>query len=178
MEANPMLTDTQVCINCQNIAKPNELYCPHCGYILPYALNDLSRTVSFGELDRRTADLQWGTGFFHQQARLYLHLEEAREQGYLDVIEIPLERLSATLGRGVADDEVKVDLTPLGALALGISRRHARIDLLRDVLRVTDLGSVNGTFLNRVRLVPNTSYTLRNRAVLQLGNMVMRVQFM
>jgi pSer/pThr/pTyr-binding forkhead associated (FHA) protein len=73
---------------------------------------------------------------------------------------------------------VDVDLTPFGAATLGVSRRHIVIERVREVLHVTDLGSNNGTHLNRERLVPHTPYTLRNRAVLELGKLILRVQYM
>jgi pSer/pThr/pTyr-binding forkhead associated (FHA) protein len=72
---------------------------------------------------------------------------------------------------------VDVDLTPFGAKDLGVSRRHLRINRLRDSIRITDLGSSNGTFLNRDRLTPFVAYLLRNRAVLRLGKMILRVRF-
>jgi pSer/pThr/pTyr-binding forkhead associated (FHA) protein len=44
-------------------------------------------------------------------------------------------------------------------------------------LQIVDLNSSNGTFLNRDRLVPQVPHMLRNRAVLQLGRMMLRVKF-
>jgi pSer/pThr/pTyr-binding forkhead associated (FHA) protein len=48
---------------------------------------------------------------------------------------------------------------------------------VRDFLQVVDLDSSNGTFLNRTPLLIEVGYTLRNRAILQLGHMILRVQF-
>jgi hypothetical protein len=48
---------------------------------------------------------------------------------------------------------------------------------MHDIIQVTDMASINGTYLNRERLVAGVPYTLRNRAVLQLSKMILRVQF-
>jgi len=84
---------------------------------------------------------------------------------------------SLVIGRSVGSETVNVDLTPFSALELGVSRRHVRIDRIQDGLQVVDLESANGTYLNRTRLVPGIPHILRNRAVIQLGKLVMRVQF-
>ncbi len=93
------------------------------------------------------------------------------------IIPVPQYSPSVILGRSVPGAPVDVDLTPFKAAELGVSRRHARVDRIRDALQVTDLGSSNGTYLNRDKLTIDVPRTLRNRAVLQLDDMVLRVQF-
>ncbi len=152
---------------------PSELYCKHCGCILPHVVsNDATSTNLFRGQQNRTVDLRWGTGYFHFRARLFLRFLDS------DVVfPVPLNGPSVVLGRSISGAPVDVDLSPFRAAQLGVSRRHARIDRIRDALQITDLGSSNGTYLNRDKLVTGTPHTLRNRAVLQLGDMVVRVQF-
>jgi pSer/pThr/pTyr-binding forkhead associated (FHA) protein len=70
-----------------------------------------------------------------------------------------------------------VNLTPDGGLEQGVSRRHARI-LTRDgSLVIEDLGSINGTLVNGKRLVPYLPEPLHHGDQLQIGKLMMVVQF-
>jgi hypothetical protein len=169
-------TTNQTCVNCHTVCGLDELYCRQCGYILPYAMNSSkgeTHTQLLGSIQGQAADLQWGTGYFHHRAKLFLRPEENDL-----AIPVPIQGRYVIIGRaGNKSDEPHVDLSPFGALTMGVSRRHIRIDRIQDYLQITDLESANGTYLNRNRLVPGVASTLRNRAVLQLGQMVLRVQF-
>jgi len=67
--------------------------------------------------------------------------------------------------------EVLFDLAPLGGYARGISRRHAVIQRTKHGYEILDLGSVNGTWLNDERLVPQKYYPLASGSHLRLGSM-------
>ncbi len=160
-----------VCLNCNTRYRPEDLYCGVCGCILPHAL-DTERTFRITANQDEPLDLKWGTGYFHVHARLFLH-PETGEQAIPVLFKSPL----VILGREVNNEPVDIDLTAVGGLTLGVSRRHAQIHRLRDSLQITDLNSSNGTLLNRTRLIPGKPYPLRNRGILQLGKLVLRVQF-
>jgi pSer/pThr/pTyr-binding forkhead associated (FHA) protein len=68
-----------------------------------------------------------------------------------------------------------LDLSPFGARDAGVSRRHAKIVFQDGALHICDLGSVNGTRLNGVKLPPNQLYRLNNGAKLECGNLRMTV---
>ena len=163
----------QVCVNCKTICDSNDLYCGACGRILPHAAGvNLKEITSLVRGQAGSADdLLWGTGFFHPLARLFMRLENDI------VIPIPIGATSVILGRRTSEGAVDVDLTPYNGKGLGVSRQHTRIERGRDVLRIVDLDSSNGTFLNRQRLEPGVPHILRNRAVLQMGKLIMRVQY-
>ena len=163
---------THRCVNCNMPYQKDDLYCVQCGYILPHALDVSDQTRSFGSEQNRNVDLQWGTGYFHFRAKLFLHLA-----GTDIVLPVPLHSRSVVVGRTTESGTVDIDLTRFDAVTLGVSRRHVRIDRQEDYLQVTDLESANGTFLNRERLAPGVSHRLRNRAVLQIGRMIWRIQF-
>lgn len=170
MSAQDNTTTEQFCANCKTPFTTNELYCTTCGYILPHTFN--SSTVYLDKKQSKAVDLQWGTGYFHNRAQLFLRLSETQQ-----IIKVPLRKPAVTLGRSVDADDTHLDLTPFGAFNLGVSRRHAAIYWMDDELLISDLESANGTYLNRTRLVPGDRHILRNRAVLQLGQMILRVQF-
>ncbi len=64
-----------------------------------------------------------------------------------------------------------VDLSPYDAESFGISRHHAALIAEGNQLKVMDLGSGNGTYLNGARLVPNEAVPLRRQDHLQLAKM-------
>jgi len=69
-----------------------------------------------------------------------------------------------------------LDLTPDGAVAMGVSRSHARITSDETGSYVEDLNSLNHTHLNRERLVPHQPRALRAGDELQLGRLAIRVE--
>ncbi len=71
-----------------------------------------------------------------------------------------------------------VDLTLFKAMALGVSRLHARIDIHKNLLRITDLGSLNGTSLNGFLLTPHQPRILRDADEILLGSLMLQVSFL
>jgi hypothetical protein len=73
--------------------------------------------------------------------------------------------------------EALLDLSPAGAYSQGLSRRHAVIRRTEHGYEILDLGSVNGTWLNDERLVPQKYYPLPNGSHLRLGRMRLFVRY-
>ena len=73
----------------------------------------------------------------------------------------PLDKTLITIGREDNND------ISLGGTA--VSRHHARIEKRNDEWHVIDLGSTNGTFLAKERLVANIDYTWQSGHPLQVG---------
>lgn len=95
-----------------------------------------------------------------------------------DAITVPGPAIEAvTLGRVDPNSRYQpdVDLTAFSGQDLGVSRRHAVLVMLHDTVRVIDLGSMNGTYLNGERLVPNNAYVLRQDDELGLANLTLQV---
>jgi pSer/pThr/pTyr-binding forkhead associated (FHA) protein len=64
-----------------------------------------------------------------------------------------------------------LDLSPMGGYGRGVSRRHVVILRAKQGYEILDLGSVNGTWLNDERLVPQKNYQLASGSHLRLGSM-------
>jgi len=64
-----------------------------------------------------------------------------------------------------------LDLSPMGGYGQGVSRRHVVILRGKQGYEILDLGSVNGTWLNDERLVPQRNYPLASGSHLRLGTM-------
>ncbi|MDK1081459.1 MAG: FHA domain-containing protein, partial [Anaerolineae bacterium] len=67
--------------------------------------------------------------------------------------------------------EYLVDLTPLDAINLGISRVHAMIRETKDGYQIIDMESSNGTWLENERLVPKKIYPLESGSRIRLGRL-------
>jgi pSer/pThr/pTyr-binding forkhead associated (FHA) protein len=84
-----------------------------------------------------------------------------------------------TIGRSDLDSGFRpdFDLARYGARKRGVSRKHARLHLLRGSLYVTDLDSPNGAFLNGQRLPPHEPHILISGDNLELGRLGIRIQY-
>jgi hypothetical protein len=68
-------------------------------------------------------------------------------------------------------DQSFVDLRPYGAFEHGVSRRHAMIRRTGESYDIIDLGSTNGTWLAKQRIIPNRPYELVNGSRIFLGRL-------
>lgn len=84
-------------------------------------------------------------------------------------LEIQVHRVPFTIGKntGVVDAALSYNQA--------ISRLHCRITKLNGRYQITDLGSVNGTFVNGGRLTPNLPYQIENGDTVLLANSSFRV---
>jgi len=96
-----------------------------------------------------------------------------------DDVEVPLTKEEVSIGRldPASGSFPDVDLTSYGGLEGGVSRRHANIIRRGSEVFIEDLGSINGTFLNRKKLTPYLPEALKNGDELRLGKLVLRVSF-
>lgn len=81
------------------------------------------------------------------------------------------------LGRFQENSDTELDLTPFGALKHGVSRHHAKLLMQDERLYILDLGSSNGTYVRRERLIPNVLTLLRTGDEVLLGRMRMQILF-
>jgi hypothetical protein len=154
------------CPFCNNVYPENTLFCEECGsYLAPgngQATDPLTGPIT-GETER---DQIGKTSF----KTLILAVEDGGR------IELPLSK-EVVLGRLDASRAVfpDVDLTNEQGMEKGVSRRHARISRREDQVFIEDLNSLNGTFLNATRLVPELPYPIKDGDQVQLGKLMLTV---
>lgn len=78
---------------------------------------------------------------------------------------------SLIIGRSHGHSRTDIDLGPHGAEASGISRRHARLIRQGQTWLIDDLGSLNGTYLNDVKLYPGSPVPLTNNDVIRCSKL-------
>jgi len=94
-------------------------------------------------------------------------------------VKIPLTKEEVSLGRldPASGSFPDVDLGNYGGAELGISRHHVNIVRRGSAVFIKDLGSSNGTFLNRKKLKPYLLEALKDGDELHLGKLALRVGF-
>lgn len=80
-----------------------------------------------------------------------------------------------TMGRGGQGIILDIDLSEYHGWMLGVSRKHAEIIFDSGQYYLADLGSTNGTFLNRTKLRPMEHYPLASSDQIRMGHFLMVV---
>ncbi|HEX3051843.1 MAG TPA: FHA domain-containing protein [Aggregatilineaceae bacterium] len=114
---------------------------------------------------------RFGTSFMGRQQKLVLYIR-------ITALQVPLKR-ELLVGRADSEcgEPVDVDLTPFRARSLGVAYQHLLISRGLDGLKVADLNSMSGSYLNGARLLPYQTRFLHDGDDLRLGQLVMRVSF-
>lgn len=80
-------------------------------------------------------------------------------------LENNLQRPALKIGRHVSNDIILADAS--------VSRQHTEIEVRAEGLLVRDLGSSNGTYINRAKLTTDVPAFLQLGAELRIGNVIM-----
>ncbi len=163
------------CPYCQTEHLENTLVCDVCGsYLLEGNVTE-THVLAVAEatwMEREEASEAPGAGSISPLGLKLTILDSGRD------VEVPLTR-EVNIGRldSTSGWFPEVDLTNDGGLEKGVSRHHAKITRRGREVFIEDLGSVNGTFLNRKMLIPYLPRTLKSGDELQLGTVILRVSF-
>lgn len=166
-----------VCPNCRQEAMEGAFFCDECGTrLVPqsgFSTQNIQRSPETSALDSVFID----TAIPKTQpqvpavASISLHM-----LNYGKIV--PLEgREEFTIGRETKGQPVvpDVDLTPYDAYQAGVSRLHAAIKIDRGQVSLVDLGSVNGTSINEVRIPPNVYRLLKHGDMIALGRLKIQI---
>ena len=164
------------CRCCGTTYVANTLFCSECGAYLPE--DDQVRTDPLG-----TGEMGWvGTD---EESREHLAQQGSGPLGVRLHISESGREIVASLTKAVhlgrldpaSDIFPEIDLSEDGGSRKGVSRRHARILKREGTVMVEDLGSINGTFINGRRLAPYQAEALRDGDQLQLGKLLIEIEF-
>jgi hypothetical protein len=163
------------CPNCQTEHPESTLFCEECGsYLLGGAQKE---TVPLAVTEVTWMERGEGVEALEVEGIFPLGLKLTIPDGGRSV-ELPLTK-GVNIGRldPTSDSFPDVDLTSDGGLEKGVSRHHTKITRRGNEVFVKDLGSINGTFLNRKKLTPYLPQALKSGDELQLGQLKLRVSF-
>lgn len=154
------------CPFCNSTYPENTLFCEECGSYLSPGNGQATDPLS-GQGKQETESGKPGSGPFKT---LKLTIEDG------GTIELPLSK-EVILGRLDPSRAIfpDVDLSSDEGIDKGVSRRHARITKREGQVFIEDLNSLNGTFLNATRLVPELPYPLKNGDQVQLGKLIVTI---
>jgi hypothetical protein len=163
------------CPTCKYKNEASATVCVYCGSSLETQDDDLSTT--------RNVDMRTSTLHDIPQEILARMFEPPRQGIAIYTVDsdkqILQEEKEFVLGRKMTGElsESFVDLRPFGADENGVSRRHAMIRRIGAAYEIVDLGSTNGTWLEKQRMVPNRPYPLNSGAVIFLGRLQLLVVY-
>jgi pSer/pThr/pTyr-binding forkhead associated (FHA) protein len=145
------------------------MHCPECGFVNVEGANYCQKCGAF--LPETTEDEGGNTTAAYQ-------LDESGDLRPVDVDEVAAEGATLAIRSGggragevfeIKDERTQIGRSPDAQVFLDdvtVSRNHALLVRRRDGLYVDDLGSLNGTYVNRRRI---ESHKLANGDELQVG---------
>lgn len=167
------------CPVCRYKNEPTATVCAYCGSPLEYSQVSPTTTRRVNRKEEEATVLPQAV---EEALKKTFNPPEEGIAIYVKDYAAPVETLKLDefiLGRHVSDEveQAFVDLKPFGGYENGVSRRHARIRRTDHGFEILDLGSSNGTWMNKKRLVPDQPYLLENGAQVFLGRLQIFVIF-
>lgn len=188
------------CQICQTDNLDSSQYCDECGTVLNKTKSKSKKKVDSGSFQTRASDSPMfqsanvtSLGIPPIEEELKLEDSQAAEEedngnikgthaflvierGEAVGTEFPLSTEESNIGRWDADNGIfpDVDLDAFDTEAK-VSRRHARIIFQNNRYMIEDLGSTNGTFINRGRrLIPGNPHILNDGDEIIVGKTFLR----
>lgn len=162
------------CPSCHTKTRAREVFCYNCGQMLQ---NEAGK-VDTKQFKAATSEL-FSEDYFGMDSILVL---SSRSTPRHIEMRPQLSRREITLGRkgDAASMSPDIDLSPLQASDLGVSRLHLAIifDEASTTVQTHDLGSANGSYLNNQKLHPNERRVLRHGDQLRLAKLTLKINFL
>ena len=163
------------CSVCQAEHPENTLFCDECGSYLQGGNQKETDPLAAAEVTwmEREETIEVPEEEVVSPVSLKLSIPDSGRD-----VELPLTK-EVNIGRldPASASFPDIDLTSDGGLEKGVSRRHAKITRRGSEVFIEDLGSINGTFLNRKKLTPYFPQALKTGDELHLGKLILRVSF-
>lgn len=148
----------KICPNCAYRNREGYMFCEDCG-------EDLTLVESIEPAPMQAATVAEATVVLRiHQTNKHLVLEPGKQ---------------TTLGRYDQHRERQpdLDLGPYNALELGVSNIHVMIEHSEAGVKIMDMGSTNGTYVNGRRLMPDNFYILQSGDEIRMGKLTAFIHF-
>ncbi len=157
-----------VCPHCGKKNRVGEVICHACGHMLKPSRAS-TRALPIDEVD----DGRKGTAHFGRFSRICLYVAGSTE---------PIELEPSTeivIGRSTSDSALRpdVDLASYQGEDMGVSRLHATLKRQENTVSITDLGSLNHTYINGQLLHPQEVRVLYDGDEVRLGRLAIQIKF-
>jgi hypothetical protein len=147
----------------------SDLYCYSCGTLLiaPGATHQISDTQPM-------EGSQPDPAHFGPDMVLYVQVRGARQ-----MIRLQPRGDEIVIGRQSSDSVMlpDIDLSPFQADTQGVSRLHAGLRRQENTLVISDLGSLNHTYINGQKLHQHEVRVLHDGDELRFGSLMVRIYF-
>jgi hypothetical protein len=188
MTSNPEPKDQLTCPVCGRDNRAGTQICRYCGSLIGTAgrSSPMTRALRTGTrqlqedaarvLDSQPAEKPDGSNNYQTGMSLKLQVEGTPKS---IVITPDMLKEQVIIGRRdpITEQSPPVDLDDFAGYRMGVSRKHAILELLNGNLMVSDLGSSNGTYLNGKRLPMRQPQVVINGDMIRLGQIAITVQF-
>lgn len=166
--ANAPSQQPHVCSNCGTANRPGEILCAKCGQALQGGI------ANPGSTHRLATHNGHDNTFFDDQTVLALRVEGAD-----NVIRLRPSRGEVVIGRRSPESVMipDVDLAQYNAESKGVSRLHAALQRHETTLVLTDMGSLNHTYINGQRVHAHEVRVVHDGDQLQFGQLRVNVYF-
>jgi hypothetical protein len=152
------------------------LVCPHCEYVNPNRATFCQRCGK-GLDDTATLPLLKKAGWQGRDDERLVHtVTFLTEEESFTISLQPDERLILGRQAPYMIQSLDLDLGRFNGAEQGISRIHAVIECTAEGIQLSDLGSRNGTFVNRERLAPFNPQLLQDGDNIAFGHLMMTVR--
>jgi hypothetical protein len=163
------VTAASMCPLCGQLYRPGELVCPNCG--LAFSPRGKTRLIELADIAPNPVNRRLYAGLVTGPKPVTFEIEGQR-------MALPIAE-QVVIGRctGAEGAQPDVDLSPFAADEKGVSRCHIRIIHKGALIYISDLGSLNGTWLNGFGVPPHNERLLRDGDRLRLGRLEVKVTF-
>jgi pSer/pThr/pTyr-binding forkhead associated (FHA) protein len=159
-----------VCPNCQHDNFEGSLFCAECGtkLITEDGLSTAAVSATNSQFKNVTAEPLKAPVISTNDAIISLHIVETGQI-------LPLTgRNEFTVGRVSEGQSIlpDIDLSPYDAYTNGVSRLHATLRVKgNQSISITDLGSSNGTHINKSKITPHKEHEISHGDIVMFGRL-------
>lgn len=164
-----------VCPKCKHVEMEGALFCSECGHRMDNAETAQQPHAVASGIPQQKPALTWSQPLNSSRSGIFPRLYILKSEKYL-----PLQgQQEFTIGRVAKGQSIHpdIDLTPYSAYEDGVSRIHAMIRVAEGNVGITDLSSVNGTYINDVRIPANQFRPIEQGDLISLGKFKIKIVF-
>lgn len=160
------------CSDCGTLQEEGALFCSECGGFLLVEEGKATAVLPFSEFANRPPPpplTEEKLTPVDKAEDILLVVPSSRRRFKL------MAQNELHIGRASADLVPEVDLTDDDGAEKGVSRLHAKIQIVQEGIMLIDLNSTNGTLLNNYRLSPYEPYPLRSGDEIRFGDLLVHL---